>query len=88
MQICRLTAQKSPLDFIDGAAIIIKRRPDVQFVLIGDGPLFPEVNQRVKELGLEIPGADHLEDGRAKPSTVWNHPISSPSGIPIARASK
>jgi glycosyltransferase involved in cell wall biosynthesis len=53
MQIGRLTAQKSPLDFVEGAAVILKMRPGVQFIMIGDGPLFPRVNQRIKELGLE-----------------------------------
>jgi glycosyltransferase involved in cell wall biosynthesis len=53
MQIGRMSTQKSPLDFIEGAAIILQKRPEVQFVMIGDGPLYSKVLQRVQELGLE-----------------------------------
>jgi glycosyltransferase involved in cell wall biosynthesis len=53
MQIGRLSRQKSPLDFIEGAAIILQKRPEVQFVMIGDGPLYSTVLQRVQDLGLE-----------------------------------
>ena len=53
MQIGRLSAQKSPLDFIEGAIKVLQTRPAVQFVMIGDGPLFPDVKQRVRLLGLE-----------------------------------
>ncbi len=34
----RLSRQKAPLDFVTAAKIILKRRPEVVFLLIGDGP--------------------------------------------------
>jgi glycosyltransferase involved in cell wall biosynthesis len=61
MQIGRMSAQKSPFDFVEGAAIVHHTRPDVQFVMIGDGPLLEDVRQRVRDLSLEgivmVPGA-------------------------------
>lgn len=53
MQIGRLTAQKSPLDFIKGAAIVLQSHPEVHFVMIGNGALMASVKQRLLELGLE-----------------------------------
>jgi glycosyltransferase involved in cell wall biosynthesis len=35
----RLSTQKAPLDFVQAAKIVLDRRPDVQFILAGDGPL-------------------------------------------------
>jgi len=52
MQIGRMSVQKSPLDFVEGAAIVLKTHPEVQFVMIGDGPLLSDVKQRVCDLGL------------------------------------
>ncbi len=53
MQIGRMSAQKSPFEFIEGARKVLQTRPAVQFVMIGDGPLFSDVKQRVLELALE-----------------------------------
>ncbi len=53
MQIGRLSVQKAPLDFINGAAIVLSHRPDVQFVMIGDGPCNLAVQKRLQKLGLE-----------------------------------
>lgn len=39
----RLAPQKAPLDFVAAAKLVLRRRPDVQFVLAGDGPLAEEV---------------------------------------------
>ena len=53
----RLSTQKAPLDFVRAARIILQRKPDVQFILVGDGPLASEVQQaigdehRIKMLG-------------------------------------
>lgn len=53
----RLSIQKAPLDFIAAAKIVLQRNPDVQFIMIGDGPLAAEVcqaigdEQRIKLLG-------------------------------------
>jgi glycosyltransferase involved in cell wall biosynthesis len=53
MQIGRMSKQKSPFDFIEGATIVHQTRPGVQFMMIGDGPLLVDVRQKVHDLGLE-----------------------------------
>jgi glycosyltransferase involved in cell wall biosynthesis len=39
----RLSPQKAPLDFVAAARFVLAQRPDVQFLMIGDGPLAGEV---------------------------------------------
>lgn len=58
LQVGRLSAQKDPLSFVKGAALVVKDRPDVQFALAGDGPLQGQIAARIRELGLE--GHVHL----------------------------
>ncbi len=53
MQVGRLSEQKAPLDFIEGARRVLQKRPDVRFVLVGDGPLFEQVQTQIKRDGLE-----------------------------------
>ena len=53
MQVGRLSAQKNPLAFVEGAARVARDRPDVQFALVGEGPLNEAVAARVRALGLE-----------------------------------
>jgi glycosyltransferase involved in cell wall biosynthesis len=43
----RLSIQKAPLDFITAAKIVLQQKPDVQFIMIGDGPLASEVDQAI-----------------------------------------
>jgi len=47
-----LKPQKSPVDFVDVAARVLKRNTQAHFVLAGDGELRPEVEKRVQELGI------------------------------------
>ncbi|MEZ4683883.1 MAG: glycosyltransferase family 4 protein [Caldilineaceae bacterium] len=53
----RLSPQKAPLDFVQAAKLVLQSNPDVQFILVGDGPLTPEVaaaigaESRIKMLG-------------------------------------
>jgi glycosyltransferase involved in cell wall biosynthesis len=53
----RLSVQKAPLHFVAAAKSVLERRPDVQFVLAGDGPLTEDVagaigdERRVKTIG-------------------------------------
>lgn len=35
----RLSTQKSPLHFVEAAKIVLKRHPNAQFLIVGDGPL-------------------------------------------------
>jgi glycosyltransferase involved in cell wall biosynthesis len=53
MQIGRLSMQKAPLNFIKGAAIILSKRPNAKFVMVGDGPLGKCVQQLVAGLHLQ-----------------------------------
>lgn len=48
----RLTIQKGPWQFLDMAAQIHKMRPDVQFVIAGDGHMLEELIERTYNLGL------------------------------------
>ena len=52
MQVGRLSAQKAPLDFVAGAAQVLKIHPAAQFVWIGEGPLHATVLARIAELQL------------------------------------
>jgi glycosyltransferase involved in cell wall biosynthesis len=71
MQVGRLSEQKNPLDFVEGAALVLRELPEVQFVLVGEGPLEREVTAHVRSLGLEskvhlvgwLPEASHLMAG-------------------------
>jgi glycosyltransferase involved in cell wall biosynthesis len=52
MQVGRLSVQKNPLAFVKGAAFVAREHQDVQFVLVGDGPLRDEVEAYIQELGM------------------------------------
>lgn len=53
----RLTLQKAPLDFVTAAKLVLRKHPDTQFIICGEGPLRAEVEQsignesRIKILG-------------------------------------
>jgi glycosyltransferase involved in cell wall biosynthesis len=57
----RLREEKRPGLWLETAARVARERPEVRFVLLGDGPLRPEMERRAAELGLsarlEMPGA-------------------------------
>lgn len=48
----RLTVQKNPWQFLETAKVIHELRPDVQFVMAGDGGMLNELMERSCELGL------------------------------------
>jgi glycosyltransferase involved in cell wall biosynthesis len=50
--VTRLSPQKAPLDLIEAFAHIQGQFPDAWFVVVGDGPLRPEVEARSQQLGL------------------------------------
>lgn len=52
MQVGRLSAQKDPLTFIEGAAQVVQGCPDAQFVLVGEGPMREATKERTRSLGL------------------------------------
>ncbi len=45
--VTRLSPQKAPLDFVAAAARVAARRPNVHFVIVGDGPLRAEVQAQI-----------------------------------------
>jgi glycosyltransferase involved in cell wall biosynthesis len=53
MQVGRLSAQKNPVAFVEGASRVVRALPEAQFALVGDGPLRDEVAERIRELGME-----------------------------------
>jgi len=48
----RLTTQKNPWQFLEMAKVIHDHKPNVQFVMAGDGPMLPGLIERTCELGL------------------------------------
>ncbi len=48
----RLAAVKNHALFLDAAALIHQKRPDVRFVIVGDGLTRPEVEAHIERLGL------------------------------------
>jgi glycosyltransferase involved in cell wall biosynthesis len=48
----RFSAQKNPLDWVRVAGIIGRARPEVCFIMVGDGPLRPQVEAIIKQEGL------------------------------------
>lgn len=48
----RLSAQKNPLDFVRTAEKVKKALPNTQFLFVGDGPLRPETESRIRASGL------------------------------------
>jgi glycosyltransferase involved in cell wall biosynthesis len=53
MQVGRLTYQKNPLAFVEGAAQVIDEMPNAQFLLVGEGPLMDDVENTIMELGIQ-----------------------------------
>lgn len=53
MQVGRVSEQKAPLDFVEGARLVQMEAPNTTFALVGDGPLLEQVKQKVKDYGLE-----------------------------------
>ena len=50
--VARLVPQKAPLDFVRICATVSSERPETHFLLVGSGPLQPEVEQEVRARGL------------------------------------
>jgi glycosyltransferase involved in cell wall biosynthesis len=53
MQLGRLSPQKNPLAFVEGASRVQRLVPGVHFVMIGNGPLKEAVETRIIELQLQ-----------------------------------
>jgi polysaccharide deacetylase family protein (PEP-CTERM system associated) len=51
--VMRFCSEKAPAIFIEVASKVLEKRPDVTFVMVGNGPLFAETRELVASLGLE-----------------------------------
>ncbi|MDD4287595.1 MAG: glycosyltransferase family 4 protein [Candidatus Peribacteraceae bacterium] len=49
----RLTIQKGPMHFLEMASMVHRHDPDVQFVIAGDGHMFPSLVHQAVKLGLQ-----------------------------------
>jgi len=45
--------QKSPVDFVEIAGLVSEKMPEAHFFIAGDGELRPEVERKVRELGIK-----------------------------------
>lgn len=84
----RLTHQKGPDFFLTAAARIHEQRPDVRFVVAGDGELRDELIQRATSLGLarcvHFPGfldAEEVERAYAEADLYVMPSVSEPFGL-------
>ena len=50
--VTRLSPQKAPLDFVNAASRISRQISNCYFVMVGDGPLRPDVERLAQELGI------------------------------------
>jgi glycosyltransferase involved in cell wall biosynthesis len=85
----RLVAGKQPLEFVEIAARVARSRGSVRAILLGDGPLRGEVEQRVLSLGLRgsVEVAGQVEDVAAVLSLARLFVLPSLSeGLSIALA--
>jgi len=84
----RFVAAKNHAFFLDIAAEIAKRRPDVHFLLVGDGPLRPSIEARAAAMGFN--GNMHFAGSRADVPRILRGAMDAfvfPSlweGLPIA----
>lgn len=51
--VTRLSPQKCPEDFVSVARAVLDRTPAAHFVVVGDGPLRPQVERRIAEAGIQ-----------------------------------
>ena len=84
----RITYQKGPDYFVEAAAKVLQRVPDVRFVMAGSGDLMNHVGRRVAQLGLadRFPFTGFLKGGEVQRmfrlSDVYVMPsVSEPFGI-------
>ncbi len=91
----RLVAQKGPLQFLKVAKQVLKKDPEVNFVVAGHGPQFEEAQNMVKRLGIEeaVTFTGFLPPAKAdtllKNSSVFCLPaLSEPFGLAALEATQ
>jgi len=50
--VTRLSPQKAPLDFVKAMGIVAQSIPNARFMMVGDGPLRPQMESLAAELGI------------------------------------
>lgn len=90
---------KRPVEFVEAVAALARREPDVEGVMVGDGPLRPNVEAAIAQTGApvrlvgflnqsEMPGAYALADALALPSATetWGLVVNEAMacGLPVA----
>lgn len=93
MQVGRMSEQKAPFDFIEGARLVLREAPDTRFVLLGDGHLLEAVKEKTRAYGLDgqiIPLGAHTDAYRwvqvADIVTLTSHWEGSPYSLLEAMA--
>jgi glycosyltransferase involved in cell wall biosynthesis len=51
--VANLRQEKGHLAFLEAARLVSTRLPDVRFLIIGEGPMRPRIESRIKALRLE-----------------------------------
>ena len=95
----KFTPVKRPLDFVEAVAALVQREPDVEGVMVGDGPLRSEVEGAIARSGApirltgflnqsEMPGAYAIANALALPSLTetWGLVVNEAMacGLPAA----
>ena len=91
----RLTRQKAPASFLEAAARVLARRPDVEFVMAGAGDRLEFLHQRARELGIQdrvaFPGfvsPARLEELYRR-ATIYALPsVAEPFGLTVLEATR
>ncbi|WP_183906802.1 glycosyltransferase family 4 protein [Rufibacter immobilis] len=91
----RLVAQKGPLQFLKVAKQVLKKDPEVRFVVAGHGPQYEEAQQMMRRLGIEdaVTFTGFLPPAQAeallKNSSVFCLPaLSEPFGLAALEATQ
>jgi glycosyltransferase involved in cell wall biosynthesis len=91
----RLTRQKAPAVFLEAAAKVLARMPDVEFVVAGTGDRLEYLERRARELGIEsrvaFPGFVAPEDLEElyRRATVYALPsLAEPFGLTVLEAAR
>jgi len=63
VQVAQLVGHKDPVTFVEAVAVARQRVPDVQAIMVGDGPLRQDVTDAIERLGLQ--SVVHLAGYRA-----------------------
>lgn len=92
----RLDAQKGIIYFLRAAAEVLRRRPEVRFVVAGDGPLLEQYREEARALGIaertvftgfceDVPALQSLFDVQVFPSLWEGTPLTLFEAMSMSR---